>query len=530
MEPDLKKPAEQPYQPDSLDYNRVQERSWKGYYRDYWSAYKGRVRGMLAGIMIGGLVGAGIGLAVAPAIAAIGVTVATAVGVCAGAGVLLGMDMYGSAGSAAASRAAGLAERHARMLDPVYKGNELAALDDKLMMDGRGHHFQFPEDRDKGKFYKWSSGLLGAVVGTGVGVLLGNSGILAGIELLEPIASIAGGAIAFGTLGLAFGIDRSNLKDVFNQVDFASWGKWRNGTNGPNLGREQFIGKEGEQGLAEHRLRRQASTFALEEEYHNRIFAGAVKGMFRGVAGGAVAGVLVGAAIGAGVFLIANSLEVAALGTITKLGMLGTAKIFSGLGALYAMKAFGDSGREAGAESVARAIDNEFERNHELRQRGITPARSTPPPEKFLNIKAALMMGAVGAGVGFMLSEVILTAPALAGLKLAADSAAIAATVIGGAFGAMYGIGSDSMRKVGQLTDWMYKKTYIVHNDPTSQPYVEPLVSKEQYHQIEGKQQATPQVTSDDMRRLEEQMRQRPQKNFEQAVLAKQQQTATPTL
>lgn len=509
------------YRPDSIDYNRVNERASQAYYREYWSSYKGRVRGMLVGVLVGGAVGAAIGAGLALfaglAVAEAGIAIAALAGFAA----IQGAEMYGTAGSAAASRAAGLAERHARVLDPIYKDNEPAALEDKLMMDGRGHHFQFPADRDKGKYFNWKSGAAGAAIGAGVGALLATSGITVASSLLAVVGGPAGAAVAFAALGATFGIDRSNLKDVFNKVDAASWGKSKGMYSGIDMGREQFKGIENDKELAEHRLRRQASTFSLEEEYHNKIYAKSVKGLFRGFAGGAIAGAVVAGAVGLAAFGIASALGLGAVATVTAYQAVAA---FSAIGAAFGMRAFADAGREAGAESMARAIDNEFERNQELRQRGITPAAPKPEKERFFNLKSALVMGAIGAGIGLLLPHIGVAALGLIGVEVASGIGAMAlgaSATIGGMFGAMYGVGGDSIKVLSKATDWLYNKAYVVHNDPTAKPYVVPQELPDDILKKAGVQHL---VTDEDVSKMEQRMQQRPAQTFEQKVLTQKSQ------
>lgn len=524
MQQTKKVTPDQPYRADSLDYNRVEERASQGYFRTFWSSYKGRVRGMLAGVAIGGIVGAAVGLLVVGALPE--AVAALAFAGFTGAGAVLGAEMYGAAGSAAASRAAGLAEKHARMLDPVHKGNELSGLSDKLMMDGRGHHFQYPEARDKGKLFNWKSGILGGGVGAALGGLLAGTSFVASIPLLSGICATAGtAALAFGALGLSFGIDRSNLKAIFNQVDANSVGRIHDGNRGPDLGREQFRVIETDKQIAAHRLQRQESTFVLEDEYHPKIFNGAVKGLFRGLAGGAVAGTLIGGAIGVAAYGTALALGIG----LASAGLLPVAAAFAGTGAMYGMKVFADAGREAGAESTARAMDNEFERNQQLKERGVGPAPKTPQKEHFLNVKAALLMAAVGAVAGMMMPGVLglgalkLAGVATAGMATTSGLAVTAAAAVGGLFGAMYGVGGDSLKQLSRMTDWLYEKTYVVQNDRSAQPYV--VSSQPEVSQIKEVPAAT--ITQEDLSRMQERMEQRPARNFGQSVMATQNQPAT---
>lgn len=525
MSPEPTVSAAKPYPVDSLDYNRVEERASHASYRMFWSAFKGHVRGSLAGSLIGVVLGTAIGIAMAVALPELGAATTLIAGA-AGMGALMTSKVYGDAGSASGTRAAGLAESHSRILDPTHKGVELATLDDKLMMGGHRHHWQYPENRDKGKFYNWKSGTVGALALAGLGALLGMTGTLSQMALFAGVTAtggevVLGAALAMGTLGLAFGIDRSNLKSIFNQVDANTRGEIYLGDFGKDLGKEQYKGKETDAQLAQHRLDRQASTDILEKEYQDKIFAGSVKGMFRGFAGGAVAGALIGAALGALAFAaasatgVAEAIGIAKVGETVLAGCITAAKLFAGAGALYAMKTFGDAGREAGAESTARAIDNEFQRNQELRERGITPAPPTPTKKRYLNIEAALLMGAIGVGIGLL-------APGLVAPSMQAASALICGTI-----GAMYGIGSDSLKFLSRATDWVYDKTFLADNTAKAHPYVS--VGQDSFDRPVDKPTVT--VPREEMALLDERLQQRQQRSFGQTVIATPMQTSTsPTL
>jgi hypothetical protein len=101
-----------------MDGGRIAERSTQDYPRNLWNSYKlGHYRFALAGIGIGGTIAAGIGLAVASLIPGLNVAVLPTVLAFAAAGAFMGAEGFGEVGAAAASRAAGLAEKHARILD-----------------------------------------------------------------------------------------------------------------------------------------------------------------------------------------------------------------------------------------------------------------------------------------------------------------------------------------------------------------------------------------------------------------------------
>src|SRR5579872_6547344 len=97
-----------------MSETRITERATNDYPRHFWSSIKsGHYRYALAGVAVGAPIAAVIGLAVAaivgfswPLIAAFAAT-----------GAIMGAEGFGGAGTAAAARASGLAEKHARILD-----------------------------------------------------------------------------------------------------------------------------------------------------------------------------------------------------------------------------------------------------------------------------------------------------------------------------------------------------------------------------------------------------------------------------
>src|ERR1700743_1856998 len=138
-----------------LDGTRVKERADNDYTHNFWSTLKnGHYRFALAGIAvsipislaIGAVVSTLIGGALAPVVIPSFLAI----------GAMMGYNAFGEVGSAAASRAAGLAENNARILDAHARGKDMiAATDDKLMYGGNGHHYEFPPDRDRKKFFSW---------------------------------------------------------------------------------------------------------------------------------------------------------------------------------------------------------------------------------------------------------------------------------------------------------------------------------------------------------------------------------------
>lgn len=477
---------------------RVADRAEKDYPRHFWSAAKdGHYRFALAGIAVSLPISAAIGTAVAAAVswplAPIIIPAYMA------AGALMAIDSFGAAGAAAASRASGLAEKHARQLDGDYSGkSNLKALDDNLMESGRSHNYEFTPNGEKkgGKVFSLKSGLAGAGAGAALGALLGIGGThigaaavlapavahvpliasLAGavaaapaIAVLAPmVAFAAAGALAVGMFGLSFGIERKVLKSTFNELDAATRGNIIH-KDGVDLGRVQS--HESDYALTQHRLRRQADIDLLEKEYTKKISWGALSGRMRGFMG-AVPGVIAGLAAGALVVAMLPALSVAAAAL--------TVSLFSAGGGLIGMKVFSEAGTEAGAEATARGIDNEFERNRELRARGITPPAPKKAKENWLNLKAGAIMTVIGAAVGAAMT--LAMAPALlaiipAAAHLTAGGLAGVAAITGGGIGASYGLGNKSIKAMAKPFTSIYDKMISNRND-SQRPADEPAMQQ----------------------------------------------------
>jgi hypothetical protein len=481
---------------------RIQERSTLDFPRHFWSAYKkGHYRFALAGAGYLGLIGGAIGLAVCAVTGFSLPLIAAFVGISA----LMGVEGFGATGSAAASRASGLAEKHARILDADAEGKGmLSATDDKLMYNGRGHHYEFPVGRDKGKFFSLKSGLTGSAMGAASGAVLGVAALTAGsalkIEavtavstavahapLLAPLVSatttgltwlgmtaatpailaagglaaaaglVVAGALTFGLLGLYFGLERRVTKSIFNQTDANING---NATfkNGPDLGRLQS--RESDSDLAQHRLRRQAEIDRLENEYNDRITWGALNGRFRGFPGVAV-GVLAGAALGAAAVMLTSATALVA--------PIIMAAFIAG-GGLIAMNVFCETGTEAGAEATARAIDNEFERNRAMRAQGITPPQPREPQSPWLIPKAAITGGLLGAALGAAIASVVgVGVLGLLTVPVTASAIGISA-LIGGLTGATYGLGNKTLKTTVSPLLRIYDKVNSEHGQTEIAP------------------------------------------------------------
>jgi hypothetical protein len=282
-----------------------------------------------------------------------------------------------------------------------------------------------------------------------------------------------GGALAFGLLGLTFGIERGLLKSIFNQTDSNIHGELTF-QDGPDLGKVQSL----EQGsdLEQHRLRRQQEITHLEKEYNERIAWGALGGRFRGFAG-VVPGVLAGLALGA---LLLGGIAIAGIALPAVLSASGVLSMFAAAGGVYAIHVFTESGQEAGAEATARAIDNEFERNRTLRAKGIAPTPAQEPESKWLSVKAGLVAGAIGAAVGIALAPwigpaalacaAIHLAPGASAVAVAAfwHQATIVSVVISGLMGSSYGLGMKTLKGLNSMTKpvtHLYD-TFSFHHSP----------------------------------------------------------------
>ena len=505
----------------AIDDARVQENAELKYHRNFWSSAKGHMRGWFAGGTLGTIIGSGLGLA-ALSFATAGAPLLPIFAAFAVTGTLFGVEAYSAIAAAGASRAAGLAEKHARKLDPANAGDPLKIAEDKLMYDGRGHHYEFPPDRDKGKIFSWKSGLLGTTIGATGGAILGflghelaagaivhsvGVGIAASVGTLAlpvisaPIMALAG-AIAFGIAGMSFGVDRGIFKSLFNQIDFNIKGKIHDGTC-VDIGKEQAIEQGTVADLSQQRLNRQAEIQHLDKEYNRKIFWGGIKGAFNGFAGGIVIGAAVGLAVGAVVF---GGLALFATPVAASLLL----PVFASAGAMFGMKIFADAGREAGAESTARAIDDEFERNLALQERGIAPEPAKKPEGQWFNLGTGVIMGTIGAAAGLTLAPILAATPALAVLAPAAITGLSSLT--GGLFGASFGLGEKVIRGITDTTDEVYYKTYSSHSGKHDPEFNQELPQPQHHHKIE--------ITPEEAARLQAKQ---PEKNFGEFVINQQQ-------
>ena len=501
------------YHSAAIDDARVEENAGQKYHRNFWSSAKGHMRGWFAGGTLGAILGSGLGLA-ALSFATAGVPLLPIFAAFAVTGTIFGVEAYSAIAAAGASRAAGLAEKHARRLDPNNKNDPLKIAEDKLMYDGRGHHYEFPQDRDDGKIFSWKSGLLGTTIGAASGGILGFVGhdlvatsVMSAIGTSlgiasAPLALAAAGAIVLGIAGMSFGIERGFFKSLFNQIDFNVKGKIHDGTC-IDIGKEQAI----EQGLTvedlnQQRLNRQADIQHLDKEYNRKIFWGGIKGAFNGFAGGLVIGAAIGLAVGGvvlgGLALFATPVSAALL-----------LPAFASAGAMFGMKIFADAGREAGAESTARAIDDEFERNLALQERGMSPEPAKKPEGQWFNLGTGLIMGTIGAVAGLTLAPILAATPALAGLAPAAITGLSSLT--GGLFGASFGLGDKIIRGITDKTDEVYYTTYNNHSGKHDPEFNKELPQPSNYHKIE--------ITPQEAAKLEA----KPDKNFGEFMINRQQ-------
>ena len=492
----------------------IQDKHAQDFPRHFWSTAKsGHYRFALAGVAIAAPIAAVIGAAVA---ATVGWALAPLIiPAFVAAGSLMAVESFGQMGSAAASRASGLAEKHARLLEGETMGkSKLAALDDQLLQDGQRHHYGSSPNEPK-KFFSLKSGITGTVLGALSGAVLGLGGTIAHIAPAASLAAaiakvpaiaalthaVAGtalaaaapmvgmavaGAAVFGLFGLTFGLERKIFKSFFNHTDAITQGA--TSERGPDLGKSQTSLSDPEFDRA--RAQRMNNVSALEHDYNDRIFWGSLNGRFRGFAG-VVPGVVIGAAAGA-----------LALGAAALIGLTGGAAlipIFAAAGGLLGMKVYSEAGTEAGAEATARAIDNEFERNRELRAHGITP-QPQKAKSSWLNLKAGVLSTLAGAAVGVALTAVLgpvvgaVAAGHVLGFHLATSTAIAASAVIGGGIGASYGLGDKALKAMAKPATWLYDKAVMPKPVPVP-PAVEMAAAQTQPVQYEI-------ITAEDMDRL----------------------------
>ncbi|MEI7668664.1 MAG: hypothetical protein WCJ33_01105 [Pseudomonadota bacterium] len=485
---------------DMLDYARVEENSNQKSYSNFWSSYKGHVRGLLAGVLIGALGGCAIGIGIG-FLGFTGLAMPVVVQLFSAMGALFGAEAVGSIGASSASRAAGLAEKHARFLDPENSDDKLKAAEDKLMVDGRGHHNAQPPNHDNGNFFNIKSGSAGLLIGAAAGALLGAAHLLAEIPIVSAIvpslvifgasAPIAAGALVLGICGLTFGVDRSIFKSIFNQI--SAFMEGRDAARGDDIGQKQAVGKTAAE-LLEQRLTRQEDIHYLQKDYDEKIFLSGVDGYLKGAAGGSAIGAIFGAISGA---IVVGALMLAV--TLAPTVILSIIGGFAAAGTLLGLKTFAETGKEAATESTARAIDDEFERGKELRAKGIYNQSDLSEKSKNTELKPEVIfaMGGVGALIGAALIPVI----------------GVAAPLVFGLIGAATGLGNGMLKGIVNISNSIYNKTYYGHDDEKA-PEIKPptrTVAENQYK-----------ITKEEADNLNSKLSENKEKEFGDMILGQQ--------
>ncbi len=437
---------------------------------------------MLTGVIIGGVIADAVGALVcfaAPFIGlgALGLHLGLITAAFAATGAAMGATSFGSVGAVSHVRATSLAEKHARdwVRMPGFEKGQGKFYDMPFYEGLYGHHYEVPPDRDEGKLFHWKTALIGMGIAAGATALFAIGGIPLGLFAAIGIHSVTTGMVslfaASGALfGASYGIDRSRFRSLFNTTD-----AWTAGESklkiasyptqiDPKLPpKEQALQREQQKELFDTQMRRQDLISNLENKYHRLIFWNAVGGRFKGFLSGPVLGLAVGAAVGVGVLAVASLLAPAIIGTaaltlgISTIGaawaMVGTT---AGMGALMGMDIFADAGMQAGAESMAKAIDEEHYHNLKLIGEGKQPEFKLLKEDKSLfNFKAAALCTLVGAAVGIPLAftpfgaalmELLPGAAAGLGAKIAASS------LVSALVGTSYGIKFRSLKMVGDFT------------------------------------------------------------------------------
>jgi hypothetical protein len=195
---------------------------------------------------------------------------------------------------------------------------------------------------------------------------------------------------------------------------------------------------------------------------------------------------------------------------------------FAAAGGLLGMGIFTEAGTEAGAESTARAIDEEFERNRILHAKGITPV---PAREKtkgsLFNVKAFVITGIIGAAIGVALAPVIGSGlVTMFGLQAGAELAASIITCATVA-AVSYAPSIHIYKSIARGTNWLYEKSYSGSQPHTPVEVHEPvIVVQPAMHQ---------KITAEDYAKLNERLN-TDRKNFADAISTQIQTAATTSL
>ncbi len=362
---------------EAVSRPRVEKNTEAKYYRIFWGAYKQHVHELLVGVGVGSGVGALAGLGAALLFFPVFAPAAIIVG--AAGGLAYAAEKISSIGTSSGAHASSLAEKHARALAPENKGNDLLAANDQLMNNGGGHHYDFMETEERQNYFHLKSGLTGTLIGAASGGLLGSVTVFAatalhiGVDAIPIIGQLLGataiagalgaaapiiiGAIAFGILGLTFGIDRGLFKSLFNKIDSVLNGRSHNKSD-PGREQAQEMGLSEEE-LMKRRMQRQEDIHALQDAYDKNIFMGGLKGFVKGLVGGIILGAFIGTLIGVatlGVLAVVAAPMVAAAAPL----VMGAAITgFAG----YFGTVFSETGYNAGTEATTRAIDDELARS-----------------------------------------------------------------------------------------------------------------------------------------------------------------------
>ncbi len=440
------------------------------YYRTLWGSYKGHVMGMFRGMLSGLLLGAVIGAAIFSGAGLLGLGVFGSLGIApvvaafAGLGSLFAGSVMGGVGTSAGAAAATHAEEEMRMRYPGSTDGISYSLDSPT--PGFGHHYEVPEDRDKGTWFHPKVGIPVMVVGAAIGALLGFGLPAVALGALHiggtAVSGVLAGGLLGGLFGGSYGVDRSKFKSIFNYTD-----EWLNGkVTGPSK-----IGKAKEDAIlnmteeeAKNKLatpsittmQRQEEYTRLYYQYFDKSFWSGMLGNMRGVAGGATVGGLLGAAIG-GLIVAALTVATGGLGAAAGWGIVAAV---TGLGIREGIHVFADTGIQASTQAAAReALDIKKERIRD----GLNP-EPTPAPEKksWFNPKVMIIGLIVGALLGGPLGLGIAHAIGIEAIGGMAAAALGAMTC--GLMGSTFGIEAPAFKQIANGADALYTGSWI---DPT---------------------------------------------------------------
>lgn len=222
----------------------------------------------------------------------------------------------------------------------------------------------------------------------------------------------------------------------------------------------------------------------LEQQYvEDRSFFGSVGGRWRGLAGGIILGGMIGLAVATGGAALFSALSGAAFAEMGKGTLLGLIGFFGGAGMLIGGNLWGGAGQVAGAVAAGLMAMKELEQGKAQALAKEVPG-STPsvPPEKkpLINWKimgiGAALTGAVGATLAYTGALPSSASYILLGQESGSAMGALAAGLITGVWGSVFGVAFKPWQALKHWTDGLFEGRVNGRSTPAVEPLKETLV------------------------------------------------------